>query len=85
MDNLYCEPSNCDNIMAHRSTDPSDDTVTHYAEASLMPMLVNKLIFRIIPSRAPFFLRPLLNGVFSTVSSKLLDPRLKTHAKLVRA
>ncbi|KAI0765373.1 thioredoxin-like protein [Fomes fomentarius] len=56
---------------------------THYAEASLMPMLVNKLIFRIIPSRAPFFLRPLLNGVFNTVSSKLLDPRLKTHAKLI--
>ncbi|KAI0746942.1 thioredoxin-like protein [Daedaleopsis nitida] len=56
---------------------------THYAEASLMPMLVNKLIFKIIPERSPFFLRPLLKGVFAMVSSRMLDPRLKTHAKMI--
>ncbi|KAI0372103.1 thioredoxin-like protein [Pilatotrama ljubarskyi] len=56
---------------------------THYAEASLMPMLVNKLIFRIIPQKAPFFLRPVLNSVFNTVSAKLLDPRLKIHAEMI--
>ena len=49
-----------------------------------MPMLVNKLIFKIIPERSPFLLRPLLKGVFGMIASKMLDPRLKTHAKMVR-
>ncbi|KAI9065640.1 thioredoxin-like protein [Trametes sanguinea] len=58
---------------------------THYAEASLMPMLVNKLIFTIIPERSPFFLRPLLKGVFNTVSAKMLNPRLKAHAEMIES
>ncbi|KAH9856461.1 thioredoxin-like protein [Lenzites betulinus] len=58
---------------------------THYSEASLMPMLVNKLIFHMIPERSPFFLRPLLKSVFSTVSAKMLDPRLKIHAEMIEA
>lgn len=49
-----------------------------------MPMLVNKLIFRIIPERSPFFIRPLLRGIFSAVDRQMLEPRLKTHAKMVR-
>ena len=49
-----------------------------------MPMLVNKLIFKIIPERSPFLLRPLLKGVFGMIASKMLDPRLKTHAQMVR-
>lgn len=49
-----------------------------------MPMLVNKLIFTIVPERAPFLLRPLLKGVFSSVTATLLTPRLKTHAQVVR-
>ena len=48
-----------------------------------MPMLVNKLIFRIIPERAPFLLRPLLKGVFGAVAKQMLDPRLKIHADMV--
>ncbi|KAI0360528.1 thioredoxin-like protein [Trametes cingulata] len=58
---------------------------THYSEASLMPMLVNKIIFRVIAQKSPFFLRPVLSGVFNTVSAKMLDPRLKTHAEMVSA
>ncbi|RPD65667.1 thioredoxin-like protein [Lentinus tigrinus ALCF2SS1-7] len=56
---------------------------THYAEASLMPLLVNKLVFRIIPERVPFFLRPFLKGVFGMLSSKMIEPRLKLHAKMI--
>ncbi|KAI0777284.1 thioredoxin-like protein [Trametes elegans] len=56
---------------------------THYAEASLMPLLVSKLIYRIIPERSPFLLRPILKGVFSMVSAKMLDPRLKVHAEMI--
>lgn len=57
--------------------------VTHYSEASLMPLLVNKLIFKMIPEQSPFFIRPLLRYVFAAVNARLLDPRLKTHADFV--
>ncbi|RDX54670.1 thioredoxin-like protein [Polyporus arcularius HHB13444] len=56
---------------------------THYAEASLMPVLVNKLVFRIVPERAPFLLRPLLRGVFSMLTTRMVDPRLKLHATMI--
>lgn len=49
-----------------------------------MPVLTNQFIFTIIPQRAPFFIRPLLKGVFSTLSSKLVEPRLKANADMVR-
>lgn len=48
-----------------------------------MPILVNKLIFTIIPQQAPFFVRPLLNIVFNTVNDKMIHPRMKTNAELV--
>ena len=48
-----------------------------------MPLLVNKLIFRLVPSRAPFFLRPLLWPVFSTLDSAVVNPRLKVQADFV--
>ncbi len=48
-----------------------------------MPMLVNKIIFKIIAERSPFLIRPLLRSVFTKVSTLMLDPRLKTHAEFV--
>ena len=56
---------------------------THYAEASLMPLLVNKIIFKIIPERSPFLIRPLLRSVFNQVSALMLNPRLKAHVQMV--
>ncbi|TBU23633.1 thioredoxin-like protein [Dichomitus squalens] len=56
---------------------------THYAEASLMPILVNKIIFKIIPERSPFLIRPLLRSVFNQVSALMLNPRLKTHVQMI--
>ncbi|KZS97064.1 thioredoxin-like protein [Sistotremastrum niveocremeum HHB9708] len=53
---------------------------THYAEGSLMPILVNQLIFTIVPERAPFFLRPLLWLVFGQLRAKLTEPRLRENA-----
>ena len=58
---------------------------THYSESSLMPMLVNKLLFKIITEKSPFFIRPLLRAVFSSVNTAFLDPRLKMHADMVGA
>ena len=58
---------------------------THYAEGSLMPILVNKLIFGIVPSRTPFLLRPLVSGIFGKLTDMLCDKPLKVHTKLVRS
>lgn len=49
-----------------------------------MPILVNKLIYSIVPSKLPFFIRPIGSGIFKMLTEMLCDKPLKTHAKLVR-
>lgn len=49
-----------------------------------MPLLVNKLIFSIIPKRVPFFLRPLANLICGGFTKSFLDPRIKENADFVR-
>ncbi|KAK1219551.1 hypothetical protein PQX77_017740 [Marasmius sp. AFHP31] len=56
---------------------------THYAEGSIMPLMVMRLIFTIIPQRSPWFLRWLLNGVFAKVTEVMVKPELKKHSELV--
>jgi len=56
---------------------------THYAEGSLMPIIINKLVCKIIPERAPLLLKPFLWGVFEAVSRRVFAPRLETHMKYV--
>lgn len=51
----------------------------HYAEGSAMPLLVQKLLFTVIPKRAPFLMRPLMTTAFGQVLTKLVDPQLKQH------
>ncbi|KAG9098005.1 hypothetical protein FS749_004929 [Ceratobasidium sp. UAMH 11750] len=58
---------------------------THYAEGTLMPLLVNQLIFTLIPERAPFFIRPILSMVFSMLMSQMIHPRIKVNMKMVEA
>ena len=48
-----------------------------------MPLLVNKLIFGIVPTRAPFLLRPILRSVFDGLDKAMISPRLKAHADYV--
>lgn len=48
-----------------------------------MPLLVNRLIFSMIPAQAPFFLRPLLRPIFSTVDAKLIAGPLNASLKYV--
>ena len=51
----------------------------HYAEGSLMPWLVMKLVFKAIPTQPmPFFVRPVARGISRQVQVKLLDPNLAT-------
>jgi glutathione S-transferase len=52
----------------------------HYAEGSVMPPLLVKLIFdRIEKSPMPFFARPIVRGVAAKVRSSFIDPRLRLH------
>lgn len=52
----------------------------HYAEGSLMPLLVMKLVFsRIEQARAPFFVRPLIRAIVRNVNRAWLDRELRTH------
>ncbi|THH29247.1 hypothetical protein EUX98_g4941 [Antrodiella citrinella] len=52
----------------------------HYAEGTLMPILVNKLVFSIVPERSPFFIRPIARMMFGALTAKLVTPRLLAHA-----
>ena len=51
----------------------------HYAEGSAMPPLLLKLLFTVMPKRAPALLRPLVRKVSSQVLSALVNPQLKQH------
>jgi glutathione S-transferase len=51
----------------------------HYAEGSLMPILVMKLVFNKVKTDAPFLVRPVAKAISGMVSSRFLDPNIKTH------
>lgn len=56
-----------------------DIYITHYAEGSLMPILLNRIMYRMIPAKAPVFLKPFLWCVFDALSHGMITPRLRTH------
>ena len=62
-----------------------DDDVfwNHFAEGSLMPTLVMKLVFSLIPGKMPFFVRPIRNAIVSNVNSAFLDPDLKRKSDFI--
>ncbi|KAJ1041634.1 hypothetical protein NDA14_000434 [Ustilago hordei] len=55
----------------------------HFAEGSLMPMLVMKLVFSMIPAKMPFFVRPIGNAIVNNVNSAFIDPDLKRKTDFV--
>ncbi|EAU81355.2 glutathione S-transferase [Coprinopsis cinerea okayama7 len=56
---------------------------THYAESSLMPIGMLKIVFDYIPKSSPFFLRPLLNAIFNQIDKRFVTPELTKHMDLV--
>ncbi|KAF8596492.1 thioredoxin-like protein, partial [Ceratobasidium sp. AG-I] len=58
---------------------------THYSEGTLMPILVNHMIFTGVPEHSPFFIRPLLRMVFNTLHSQLVEPRLKANMAMIES
>ena len=51
----------------------------HYAEGSAMPPLLLKLLFTVMPKRAPALLRPIVRKVSTQVLTALVNPQLKQH------
>lgn len=51
----------------------------HYAEGSAMPLLVMKLLFTLMPRRAPALMRPVVGMVSSQALAKLVSPQLRQH------
>jgi glutathione S-transferase len=51
----------------------------HYAEGSLMPPLLIKLIFDQMEERSPFLLRPIVRAVSQPVRSSFINPQIALH------
>ena len=51
----------------------------HYAEGSAMTPLLLKLIFGLLPKRAPFLIRPVVNAVATKALATLVTPQLRQH------
>ena len=51
----------------------------HYAEGSAMPPLLLKLVFSMLPRRAPALVRPLVNGIAAKTQHSFIDPQLRAH------
>jgi len=56
----------------------------HYAEGSLMPLLVMKLIFNHIQrAPMPFFVKPVAKGISGKTLQSFIQPNLDTHLEFV--
>jgi glutathione S-transferase len=51
----------------------------HYAEGSAMPPLLMKLVFQVLPRRAPALLRRLIGGISRRAQERFIDPQLILH------
>ncbi|MEH2473093.1 glutathione S-transferase [Nitrobacteraceae bacterium AZCC 2161] len=51
----------------------------HYAEGSAMPPLLLKLIFLMLPKRAPWLMKPLVNAISAKALGTMVNPQLKQH------
>ncbi len=51
----------------------------HYAEGSLMPPLLMRLVFMQLPRRAPFVVRPIAGAISSRTLASYLDPQIARH------
>lgn len=48
-----------------------------------MPILASKLLFGMIPEKAPILLKPFLQGIFDALNRRMVHPRLRIHTEFV--
>lgn len=51
----------------------------HYAEGSLMPLLVMQLVLTKVPQQVPWLVRPVANKISTGIKAGFIQPRLKDH------
>ncbi len=51
----------------------------HYAEGSLMPPLLLKLVFETTTRKAPWPIKPIAKAIAGTVLSQFVEPQIATH------
>lgn len=51
----------------------------HYAEGSLMPLLLMKLVFNRLPERVPWAMRPVARMISAGADKALLGPQISNH------
>jgi len=51
----------------------------HYAEGSAMPLLLLKLVFQRMPTRAPFLIRPIARAISRQAQTTFIDPQFERH------
>jgi glutathione S-transferase len=80
IDNLYCEKYHHVRLAAILIY-----LVAHYAEGSLMPILVQRMIFDYVSEKCPFFDLTIVNlrGVFAQLNKRLVEPEIKKHLMMV--
>lgn len=57
----------------------------HYGEASLMPLLVMKLVVGAVPARTPLFVRPVAKAIVAGLDQAFIAPQLALHLDYVEA
>ncbi len=57
----------------------------HYAEGSLMPPLLLKLVFDEIERKTPLLVRPVAKGISAQVKKLLITPNLRQHLDFLEA
>ena len=57
----------------------------HYAEGSLMPPLLMRLIFSLLPARAPALMRVFASAIASRTLEGYIDPQLKVHLDFIES
>ncbi|HEY6882335.1 MAG TPA: glutathione S-transferase [Polyangiales bacterium] len=56
----------------------------HYAEGSLMPLMVMALVMSAVSRRKmPFFVKPIANTIVEGINRAFLKPQIKTHLEFV--
>ena len=55
----------------------------HYAEGSLMPLLVMQLVMNNVPQYVPFLVKPVAKKITAGVKAGFIQPRLKDHIQFL--
>jgi len=55
----------------------------HFAEGSLMPPLLLKLVFDKVRTSAPLLIRPIAAGIAGQVDRTFINPQIRTHFEFV--